>query len=148
LLADLRELRIDAANLPTLEPSRDLWSAIAARIETPVVEIMPGRGAVAPSGGTVERGNGGTEKQRGRLAPMWMGLAAAGLVAITAGVTYQLTKSTVDVRSLNQVASTAPTAPAVVVAAPTSPVRVDSAVAPLNRSSAQPGLALASAKPG
>lgn len=39
LLADLRKLRIDAANLPALQPSRDLWSGIAARIEAPVVSI-------------------------------------------------------------------------------------------------------------
>ena len=39
LLADLRKLRLDAANLPELTPSRDLWTGIAARIETPVVSI-------------------------------------------------------------------------------------------------------------
>jgi anti-sigma factor RsiW len=39
LLADLRKLRIDAANLPTMKPSRDLWSGIAARIEAPVLDI-------------------------------------------------------------------------------------------------------------
>jgi hypothetical protein len=39
LLADLRKLRIDAANLPTLKPSRDLWSGIATRIEAPVLDI-------------------------------------------------------------------------------------------------------------
>ncbi|HMC54231.1 MAG TPA: zf-HC2 domain-containing protein [Gemmatimonadaceae bacterium] len=39
LLADLRKLRIDAANLPELAPSRDLWSGIEKRIETPVVPI-------------------------------------------------------------------------------------------------------------
>jgi anti-sigma factor RsiW len=39
LLADLRKLRIDAANLPELQPARDLWSGIASRIEAPVVSI-------------------------------------------------------------------------------------------------------------
>ena len=39
LLADLRKLRTDAANLPVLQPSKDLWSGIAARIEAPVVSI-------------------------------------------------------------------------------------------------------------
>jgi hypothetical protein len=39
LLAELRELRAEAANLPQLQPSRDLWSGIAARIEAPVVPI-------------------------------------------------------------------------------------------------------------
>ena len=39
LLGDLRKLRVEAANLPELTPSRDLWSGIAARIEAPVVPI-------------------------------------------------------------------------------------------------------------
>lgn len=53
LLADLRKLRIDAANMPELAPSRDLWAGIAARIETPVVAIgarpaAPGRRWMVP----------------------------------------------------------------------------------------------------
>ncbi len=39
LLADLRELRVEAANLAELTPSRDLWAGISARIEAPVVSI-------------------------------------------------------------------------------------------------------------
>jgi hypothetical protein len=46
LLADLRQLRVDAANLPERAPSRDLWTGIAARIETPVVSIGRPAGAV------------------------------------------------------------------------------------------------------
>jgi hypothetical protein len=42
LLADLRQLRIDAANMPVLEPSRDLWDGIAARIDAPVIPINTG----------------------------------------------------------------------------------------------------------
>ena len=42
LLADLRQLRIDAANMPVLEPSRDLWEGIAARIDAPVIPINTG----------------------------------------------------------------------------------------------------------
>jgi hypothetical protein len=138
VLADLRKLRVDAANLPTLEPSRDLWSGIAARIETPVVEIMPGRGAVErASGGTVERWNGDAEKRR-RLAPMWMGLAAAGLVAITAGVTYRLTKSTIDVRTSIPVATTTAATPAIVAAAPTSPTQAESNGPPDHRTTVLP----------
>ena len=60
LLADLRRLRIDAANLPELVPPRDLWAGIAARIETPVVALGAGA-AGAGAGGTVERWNGGTK---------------------------------------------------------------------------------------
>ena len=42
LLADIRKLRADAGSLPELKPSRDLWTGIAARIETPVVPIGAG----------------------------------------------------------------------------------------------------------
>jgi hypothetical protein len=51
LLADLRKLRIEAANLPELVPSRDLWAEIESRIETPVVPIT-GEFAVASPGAT------------------------------------------------------------------------------------------------
>jgi anti-sigma factor RsiW len=47
LLADLRRLRIDAANLPEMQPARDLWSGIAERIEAPVVPIGVHQPAVA-----------------------------------------------------------------------------------------------------
>ncbi|HEY0995006.1 MAG TPA: hypothetical protein VGD77_03345, partial [Gemmatimonadaceae bacterium] len=67
LLADFRAIAHDAARLPTLEPSRDLWAGIAARIETPVVELKP----AAP---------------RTLAARHWRrGLVAAGLVAVAAG---------------------------------------------------------------
>jgi len=87
LLADLRALRLSAANLPELAPSRDLWSGIAARIETPVVELKNGASTVYQ--------NRGTQRRRG----VWIGLAAAGLVAMTATVTHELTKRSIDARS-------------------------------------------------
>lgn len=39
LLADLRKLRIDAASLPPLTPSRDLWAEISGRIDAPVIPL-------------------------------------------------------------------------------------------------------------
>lgn len=157
LLADLRKLRIDAANLPTLAPSRDLWAGIAARIETPVVEITTGRGerVVSPARAP-ERSSAVGEKRR-RVSPMWMGLAAAGLVAVTATVTYEITKSNIDVRSPAP-APTVAVAPAVVApavvtptqavaAAPTSETPKDSSAQPLPRSSAPVSVSLASNKP-
>jgi anti-sigma factor RsiW len=75
LLADLRKLRIDAANLPDLAPSRDLWAGIAARIEAPVVPIGPHTGDAAPHLASGSR--------RGRSA--WrIGLLAASLAGATA----------------------------------------------------------------
>jgi hypothetical protein len=61
-----------------------LWDAIAARIETPVVELKNGE--------TVKRWSGGTQRRRNSL---WIGVAAAGLVAVTATVTHELTKRSV-----------------------------------------------------
>jgi len=73
LLADLRKLRVDAANLPELAPSRDLWAGISTRIEAPVVAI-------------------GTRQTEQRYLPVvrrWtrVSLIAASLIA-AAGVGY------------------------------------------------------------
>ena len=70
VLADLRKLRIDAANLPVLKPSRDLWAGIAARIETPVVAI----------------GGGAAARARGLKTRRWLraGLMAASLAGAAA----------------------------------------------------------------
>ncbi|MDB4878511.1 MAG: hypothetical protein JWM41_4957 [Gemmatimonadetes bacterium] len=89
LLADLRALHVSAANLEPLVPSRDLWAGIAARIETPVMEL-PARGS--------------TVAARRNLRGVWIGLAAAGLVAITATVTHELTKRTLVVAAPARVA--------------------------------------------
>ena len=79
LLADLRKLRIDAANLDELTPSRDLWAGIAERIEAPVLSIG------TPTGDR-------RHVTARRRTSIWIGLAAAGLVAVTATATYQITK--------------------------------------------------------
>jgi hypothetical protein len=79
LLADMRALAVSAAKLAPLTPSRDLWAGIAERIETPVV-------ALNPSGETVAQ-----RAARPRWRGAWMALAAAGLVAVTATVTYEFT---------------------------------------------------------
>lgn len=78
LLADLRKLRIDSANLPKLQPSRDLWSGIAARIEAPVVSI---------GGGVGRHGDRGRERSIAMSRWMRGAMIAASLVA-AAGVGY------------------------------------------------------------
>jgi hypothetical protein len=80
LLTDLRRLRIDAANLPELTPRRDLWSGIADRIEAPVVSLPGARGA----------------RRRSWSNPIFVSLAAAGLVAITATITHRMDGGPVD----------------------------------------------------
>jgi hypothetical protein len=153
LLADLRKLRVDAGYLPSLSPSRDLWSGIAARIETPVVEIMPGRGTVERwSGGAVERSSDTAEPHRRRLAPLWMGLAAAALVAITATITHQITQSTMEVHTPTAPDKSAPVVAPTVAAAPTTVAAprdsgsLDSAQSP-ERPSASASVRLAGNKP-
>ena len=76
LLADLRGITMAASTLPTLVPSRDLWSGIAARIEAPVVSLT-----------------GRRERNRWLRHPA---LAAAALVFVTAGVTYLATRSAIQ----------------------------------------------------
>ncbi len=78
LLADLDDIRRQTSALPVLEPSRDLWAGIAARIDTPVTSIEDTRQARSV---TVRR--------------TWVrpGLAAAALILVTAGVTHYFTRA-------------------------------------------------------
>lgn len=83
LAAGLRRLTSEAAALPPLRPSRDLWDGIEARIATPVVLLTPGREDAHPvpvSHPIVDR----------RLAPL--AAAAAILIAATAGITHLATR--------------------------------------------------------
>jgi hypothetical protein len=72
LAHDLEHIAHEAKELPELVPSRDLWAGIAERIETPVVPISVAR-------------------PRRRWDLVRFGAIAAGLMAVTAGVTYRLT---------------------------------------------------------
>ena len=81
LVRDLDVIRNEASDLGELTPSRDLWTGIAERIETPVVPLTV-RAATTPN---VNRRTG---SDRLRLVAV-----AAALVAVTAGVTYTLTVS-------------------------------------------------------
>jgi hypothetical protein len=102
LLADMRALAASAAKLAPLTPSRDLWAGIAERIETPVV-------ALNPSGETFAR-----RAVRSRWRGAWTALAAAGLVAVTATVTYELTSRSASRVQGSVVIRPAPDSPALV----------------------------------
>jgi anti-sigma factor RsiW len=93
LLRDIENIQKEAGTLPDMAPSRDLWQGIEARIAAPVIPL-----AARP------------ERQR-RLAPAWMGVAAAALIASTAGITYILTAN--SLRSATSVVAqvTPPTSP-------------------------------------
>ncbi|HVE79235.1 MAG TPA: zf-HC2 domain-containing protein [Gemmatimonadaceae bacterium] len=83
IVADLRSIVARAAMLPAVAPERDLWGGIEARIEAPVIGIGAGAAGARPrrSLGTI-----GTIGTRGWLA------IAAGLVLVTAGTTFTLTR--------------------------------------------------------
>jgi anti-sigma factor RsiW len=81
LLRDLENIQKEAAALPELVPSRDLWAGIEARIAAPVIPLV-------------------ARPQRQKWAsPAWIGIAAAVLVVTTAGVTYTLTARSLVSRS-------------------------------------------------
>jgi hypothetical protein len=71
LLRDIAGIRAEAAELPELTPSRDLWHGIAARIEPAVVSLP--------------------ERKADGLSRRWMAVAAAALIASSAGITYLAT---------------------------------------------------------
>ena len=81
LLSELEALRVEAASLPLLEPSRDLWAGIAERIDARVLPLDAPRAARMA---TVRR--------------TWRhpAVAAAALVLITAGVTHMWTRYTYE----------------------------------------------------
>ena len=79
LVGDLASIRREAASLPELIPSRDLWPEIEARIQAPVISLDQPR-VMRPASA---RGTG--------RRVWWLGAAAAALIAVTAGVTYYVT---------------------------------------------------------
>jgi len=75
VLAELRAIASEAATLPLLAPSRDLWAGIESRISTPVTHL-----GAAPS-----------VVRRAPRRPWQFALAATALIAATAGTTYLVT---------------------------------------------------------
>jgi hypothetical protein len=77
LLADLEDIPVQAAALPSLAPSRDLWSGIAERIDARVLPLeRPAVRTIVPA-------------RRSWARPA---VAAAALVGATAGITHYATR--------------------------------------------------------
>jgi hypothetical protein len=123
IVRDIEAIQGDAASLPPIEPSRDLWSGIAARIEAPVIEL-PARQApfAAP-----------------RRRPWQMAAAAVLLMAVSSGVTWHVTNggqpsavATVD--STGSSIPVATTTPDVVVPSRRTPAPAGSPVLVRNES--------------
>jgi hypothetical protein len=93
LLRDIENIQKEAGTLPDLTPSRDLWQGIEARIAAPVIPL-----AARP------------ERQR-RMVPAWMGIAAAALIASTAGITYMLTANSLRSGQSGSIAQVTPPNP-------------------------------------
>jgi len=78
LLADLHAIPRQAAALPALTPSRDLWSGIAERIDARVLPMQrPATQIIVPA-------------RRSWARPA---IAAAALVVVTAGITHYATRA-------------------------------------------------------
>ena len=74
-LVELRAIASEAAQLPLLTPSRDLWAGIEARISTPVTRLERAR----------------TSVRRAPRRPWQLAIAAGALIAVSAGTTYLIT---------------------------------------------------------
>ncbi|MBA3672456.1 MAG: hypothetical protein H0W68_10610 [Gemmatimonadaceae bacterium] len=107
LLADLGTIRHDAASLPPLVPSHDLWAGIAERIDARVLPLEGARTFRA---------------MPARMRWMRSSIAAAALVLVTAGITHYVT-----VRSL--VPATGSPVSRVAVVTPPAVVRAEPMVA-------------------
>ncbi len=70
LLADLRRVQHDAARLPVLTPSHDLWNGVAERIAAPVVPLA--------------------DRRRIWTSPRVLGFAAAAAIVLAAGLGYEV----------------------------------------------------------
>jgi hypothetical protein len=90
LLSEIESLRMDAAALPLLEPSRDLWAGIAERIDARVLPLETSRTARVAA-----------------ARPTWRraAVAAAALVLITAGVTHVWTRRSYETPAVVPTAS-------------------------------------------
>jgi hypothetical protein len=130
LLGDLDVLRREAAALPVLEPSRDLWTGIAARIDAPVIPLSPERTIVRTS-------------RRSWIRPA---AAAAALVIATAGITHVLTRA-----SFTPSGTTAPSSRVAAVSTPvadSTPAAANGrASTPDDQSAAEPSREASSGSP-
>ena len=98
LLEDIGTIRHEAAALPPLSPSRDLWAGIADRIDAPVISLERTRSTIV------------VRRTWARPA-----IAAAALIVFTAGITH-----IAETWSTTHRVSPDPTATPQVAAAPTS----------------------------
>ena len=110
LIRDVDGIRDQAAALPDLVPSRDLWSGIEARIQ-PEVRSIP------------------AQARTSQLSRRWLAVAATALIAVTSGVTYVATSRSFTKQPVGTVAMR-PTVAAPQVAVAPIPSSAPDAVQP------------------
>ncbi len=122
LIRDVEGIRVEARNLPDLEPARNLWSGIETRIQPRVVSI---------------------ESPPARQHSMkWQLAAAAALVVATSGVTYLATTRSLVMSSASTKTAVAHVAPEIRKAIPETQVAEES-----SSKVAKPQLGAAATKP-
>jgi len=130
LFEDIGDIRHEAAALPPLVPSRDLWSGIAERIDARVIPMERRARTIVPA-------------RRSWARPA---IAAAALVVATAGITYSVTRAQfgdtavattpVPAAASSTTESTTAVAPQVAVVTPPVPQSTDNGSA---STTGQPG---------
>jgi hypothetical protein len=96
LIRDIDGIRNQAADLPELVPSRDLWSGIEARIQPQVRSISTTRAS--------------------SISRTWLAAAAAALIVVTSSVTYIATSRTMNKPAPKKTAATVVATPQVAMA--------------------------------
>lgn len=145
LTDDLLAITREAAALGPIEPARDLWAGIAARIEAPVVPITR-TGEQAIPAFRVERTTArhdpavAAPRDRFLFSRGWLAAAASVLVATSVGATYAVMRLAGTAGSPTTVAAGAPSATPDSAAPDTAPNAVRSA-APSAVASAAPSSA-------
>jgi len=123
-LVELRAIASEAAQLPLLAPSRDLWAGIESRISTPVTRLDATR----------------TPVRRAPRRSWQLAIAAGALVAVSAGTTYLIT-------ARSGAAGPQPVTVAATSAAPHQSSQAGTAPAPATVSTQQAGPVRAAAAP-
>lgn len=89
---DVETIVQEAHALPDLTPARDLWSGVEARLEPAIVPL-------ASHAAHASHAPRSARRFAPRFATGWLAAAVLLLMAATAGVTYQVTKSELGARA-------------------------------------------------
>lgn len=86
LVHDIDELVTQASALPEIEPSRDLWSGIADRLDAPVVPLY----STTP---VTQQPSVKQKSAQRSVSVRWFAIAATVLVTVTSAVTWRIARA-------------------------------------------------------